>query len=144
MVTEHQREIFAARVAQYDTEYQETWWLLENLLTHHSAEQAVVPHMGEDPHLALLVLQGKMWTEPARLMLGEPISCHSNVARLFEKGEIETICTGYALSDDGLWRQHSWGLLDGDVVVETTQTRVSYFGIRLPPDEADDFVFWNQ
>ena len=38
------------------------------------------------------------------------------------------IPTGYALSDDGLWRQHTWGLLRNGVL-ETTEVRLRYFGI---------------
>jgi hypothetical protein len=43
---------------------------------------------------------------------------------------IISIATGYALSDDGLWRQHSWGILR-EGVLETTKVRVKYFGILL-------------
>lgn len=51
---------------------------------------------------------------------------------LWIDGEIASIGTGYALSDDGLWRQHSWGLEADGVVVETTFERRSYVGIVLP------------
>ncbi len=41
----------------------------------------------------------------------EPSRCHRNVARLWtekKKGSrLVGIGTGYALSDDGLWRRHS-------------------------------------
>lgn len=50
------------------------------------------------------------------------------------------IMTGYALSDDGIWRAHSWGvdLTTGDTI-ETTDARWLYFGFRLSPDEAERF-----
>jgi hypothetical protein len=50
------------------------------------------------------------------------------------------ITTGWALSDDGLWRQHSW-ILRGKTVIETTETRVRYFGVTLTDAEAEQF--WN-
>jgi hypothetical protein len=47
------------------------------------------------------------------------------------KGEVR-IATGYTLSADGLWRQHSWGLDAGDGrVLETTERRVRYRGYVL-------------
>ena len=51
--------------------------------------------------------------------------------------------TGYALSDDGLWRQHSWGLLTDDRVVETTVARLRYFGAILTDPAAAEFVLAN-
>ena len=44
---------------------------------------------------------------------------------------IPSIGTGYALSDDDLWRQHSWGVAVDGVVVETTVEREIYVGIVL-------------
>jgi hypothetical protein len=38
----------------------------------------------------------------------------------------------YALSQDGLWRQHSWNYnSDEDLVIETTQERIAYYGTVL-------------
>jgi hypothetical protein len=48
------------------------------------------------------------------------------------QGEVPAIGTGYALSEDGLWRQHSWGLREDGGVVETTSGREMYVGLRLP------------
>ena len=38
--------------------------------------------------------------------------------------------TGYALSDDGLWRSHSW-VLTKKRIIETTVSRVKYLGLAL-------------
>ncbi len=66
--------------------------------------------------------------------------CHQNVASLWKspKRGIIGVATGYALSEDGLWRQHSWGLLR-DGVLETTERRDKYFGILLQGPGADHF-----
>jgi len=68
-------------------------------------------------------------------------SCHQNVAFLWTKRKfgIVGIATGYALTDDGLWRQHSWGILR-DGVLETTEARLKYFGIVLQGERADFFA----
>jgi hypothetical protein len=74
---------------------------------------------------------------------GRPSDCHGNVGRLWirRKGRIE-IATGYALSDDGLWRSHSWGF-EADHVIETTEARELYFGILLAPARAARFAIAN-
>ena len=67
--------------------------------------------------------------------------CHQNVASVWKahKFGIVGICTGYALTEDGLWRQHSWGLLR-EALLETTEPRVKYFGILLQGDKAERFA----
>ena len=71
-------------------------------------------------------------------------SCHQNVALIWTRKQfgIIGIAIGYALSDDGLWRQHTWGVLR-DGVLETTETRLKYFGIVLQGEKADFFAFSN-
>jgi hypothetical protein len=71
-------------------------------------------------------------------------SCHQNVASVWKKRRfgIVAIATGYALTQDGLWRQHSWGILR-DGVLETTVVRVKYFGILLQGAAADRFAEHN-
>ena len=47
--------------------------------------------------------------------------------------------TGYALSDDGLWRQHSWLIAKPGrrwTVIETTCRRLLYYGVVLTEEEA--------
>ena len=69
--------------------------------------------------------------------------CHANSALLWRLlGGGVKIVTGYALSDDGLWRQHSWANRDGHVI-ETTETRVRYFGFELSQAEAERFAWEN-
>jgi len=45
--------------------------------------------------------------------------------------------TGYAISADSLWRQHSWCYdRRRQRVVETTERRVAYLGFRMTVNEA--------
>jgi hypothetical protein len=70
----------------------------------------------------------------ARFALGEPSECHENVASLWAAGEGHP-CTGFALSEDGLWRSHSW-LFDATArVVETTEARAAYYGYEFADAE---------
>ena len=59
---------------------------------------------------------------------GKPGSCHENVAALLQRDELDSGWTGYALSEDGLWRNHSWGQRNGKIV-ETTEPRLVYWGV---------------
>ena len=87
-----------------------------------------------------ILSRGRLFaTAGLRLKLGNEFRCHENVAELYAEGKGQ-ICTGYALSNDGLWRQHSWAS-DRRGIVETTETRVLYFGYELTDCEAELFCY---
>jgi hypothetical protein len=92
----------------------------------------------------MLLESGFLTGGPIVLKAMKSSSCHQNVASLWRgrKFGIVGIATGYALSEDGLWRQHSWGVLR-DGVLETTETRAKYFGIVLQGEKADHFAVCN-
>jgi hypothetical protein len=69
---------------------------------------------------------------------GDPNMCHRNVAVLWKSNPDMVIYSGYALSDDGVWRQHSWGFDDG-TVIETCVKRKKYFGYPLNKSESKEF-----
>jgi len=66
--------------------------------------------------------------ERARLVGGQRNACHKNAA-LLDDGRTCRRFTGFALSDDGCWRLHSW-VMTPDGIVETTERRTLYFGVR--------------
>ena len=70
--------------------------------------------------------------------------CHQNVAAVWKarRPNMVAIATGYGLSEDGLWRQHSWGVLR-EGILETTEPRMKYFGILLQRTDADHFAACN-
>lgn len=77
---------------------------------------------------------------------GRPSQCHANSFDLFEhvNGDDFRIMTGYALSDDGVWHQHSWCYdLKEKLIYETTEKRISYFGFIMSLEECDQFCFDN-
>ncbi|MDG4807658.1 hypothetical protein O7634_12940 [Micromonospora sp. WMMD1120] len=92
----------------------------------------VVPPVGPESDLEELLASGSAFGSAVRYVRGEANECHRNVAVGWIDGAIESIGTGYALSDDELWRQHSWGVDQDGVVVETTDERRAYVGIVLP------------
>lgn len=57
--------------------------------------------------------------------------CHDNVEVLYKKEPKLKIYSGYALSEDRLWRHHSWCVDENDNIIETTIARVIYIGYDL-------------
>lgn len=142
--------LYRARVAETAAGlpgYAKAWARLEAALVALGGELVVPPRTIEED-LAALLGRGRAFSgAAARLVSGRPSACHANAAGLWAEG-VGEVCTGYALSDDGLWRQHSWVVSAGrtgsdEVVVETTEARLGYFGFVLSPDEAAEFAWQN-
>ena len=71
---------------------------------------------------------------------GQQSDCHGNAIRYILRFPTHRMATGFALSDDGLWRRHSWVLSDRGHLIETTIPRLLYFGIVLSPEETTNFI----
>jgi hypothetical protein len=82
-------------------------------------------------------------TSRIRSWKGEPSNCHGNAGLLYVLTQgLVRVMTGFALSADGLWRGHSWGVDQEDGwVVETTERRVRYYGYPVTDDDALAFFF---
>ena len=120
---------------------------LRNKLLSFAGEAVCLPDYEED--LKNLLMYGQFWIGyHVKMMLGEPCHCHSNVANLWEQNKDATnICTGYALSKDGMWRQHSWLLWRrprSNQIVETTKPRICYYGFAMPREMCERFADANQ
>jgi len=107
-----------------------------------------------EPDLEKILERGQLWLGKNVLMKrGWPVHCHHNAASFWAehcdtdwKGGEVVLATGYALSDDGEWRQHSWCLCRRPRsvrVIESTEKRLAYFGFALLEDEAWDFYRQN-
>jgi hypothetical protein len=92
-----------------------------------------------EPHLNALLQRGKVMNNDLRFHKMDNSACHSNVALLWNRKGY-AICTGWALSDDNIWRQHSWCLDRRATIVETTESREIYFGIKL--EESEALLMW--
>lgn len=83
----------------------------------------------------LILRAGVTWAPIQKdilLIRGGNCRCHQNVLCLSEASPDLKVCTGYALSKDGIWRSHSW-CFDQSIhrIVETTRKRVAYHGAVL-------------
>jgi len=98
----------------------------------------VVPR--REPDQDKILSGGRLWTGyNIKIISGTPNNCHGNVAELWRSNPKRYhIETGWALSEDGLWRQHSW-IIDGRTVIETITPREKYFGFALTSLEAQQF-----
>ncbi len=112
--------------------------LIKTLTAKHPETAVVVPK--DDPDIEAISSKGKFFPVTGRkFSKGSPNSCHWNVIALLEKGKVESMATGYALSDDGGWRSHTWGFV-GDSIVETTFKYTAYFGVKLTKSGVRKFI----
>ena len=115
---------------------------LKEKLLKLGGKHVVMSSYEED--LLKLLKRGKPLKGRVKMMLGNPNECHRNSALCWDANRDQSqIATGYALSQDGYWRQHSW-VMAGSKIVETTQKRVLYFGFKLTPQEAEVFLASNE
>ncbi|HVG26418.1 MAG TPA: hypothetical protein VM865_02340 [Acidobacteriaceae bacterium] len=141
-MNDEQRKFLADRLRRAARE-QPDLRKLKSLLLRFGGVFIVAPS-DVDPDVEKLLEAGFVMTGPITMKKMKSSMCHQNVAAVWSarRSGMVGIATGYALSDDGLWRQHSWGLLR-DGVLETTVPRVKYFGILLQTGEADHFAQCN-
>ena len=116
---------------------------LRQKLLNFAGEAVCFPAFEED--LDNIMRYGQFWVgSNAKLMRGEPNRCHANSANLWEQNKNNTrICTGYALSEDGMWRQHSWLVWHkarSNQIIETTVRRIVYYGFVMPYDMCQQFA----
>lgn len=122
---------------------------LNDTLIELSGSSLIPPKGGIEEDLDLLLSRGQLWVSQAvKKMIGRQSKCHSNSAEIYDanKQEFPTLhlATGYAMSEDGTWRQHTWLLLKkpkSTTIVETTKPkRLAYYGVILTDEEANKFV----
>ncbi len=101
----------------------------------------IFPHLEQD--LQKLLDRGTfIFPRKLKQIPGTSRECHRNSCLLWRNNTNVTIVTGYALSDDGLWRQHTWCIM-GEEVWESTTRRELYFGYVLNTKEAEKFYAEN-
>jgi hypothetical protein len=123
------------RNAEYISECPELKRLQDKLL---SIDGDIVC-LQKEPDLETILSRGIVTEGKVVLKKMAMSRCHSNVAALWSKYEPKVkIVTGWGLSADGIWRQHTWALR-GKTILETTEPRTKYFGVILTPEEADQF-----
>lgn len=126
-------------------------WALRDGLVAMGGEEVCLP--GNEPDLDKIIARGQLWGRSDLVVSGgEASHCHSNSAFLWESAQDRmALATGYALSDDGVWRQHTWCIeptATSARTVETTERRELYFGfvmtlaetLRFAAAELDEVV----
>ncbi|MBX7070499.1 MAG: hypothetical protein K1X38_14010 [Microthrixaceae bacterium] len=122
--------------------WKDAWLGFAPILLAHGGALAVPPPE-PDPLLGMIQEQGKVYAPSYVIYVGGDASeCHRNVAALWRSGQATFIGTGYALSDDELWREHSWAWDDEGHLLETTTARSCYFGLRFEQENCQRFVDW--
>ena len=136
----------SAKVRDSVTRYPEMEELYDLLLSF--AGRFVVP-VGIEEDLEEILERGRLFGPTDNLVAGERGQCHRNSARLWKDltqdlpdNQGTSLVTGYALSPDGLWRQHTW-IWTGEETVESTVPRILYFGYPMSRQEAERFCFFN-
>ncbi len=107
---------------------------LYRTLLEFAGNGVVFPDEEED--LDFMLSYGQFWLgRNLKMMKGRPNQCHANTSELFlNNHDVTRICTGYALSEDGLWRCHSWLMWikpRSCQIVETTVKRLAYYGFVM-------------
>ena len=134
-----------------DTAGYEKMLKLRDRLLAIDGESACLPDIEED--YDNIMTYGQLWIgqKRIRMMRGTPCQCHRNVCELYwanrnYKDGILRIATGYALSKDSMWRQHSWLVLRkvrSYKIIETTEKRELYFGFCMDDETAKKFCYLN-
>jgi hypothetical protein len=136
------RGLKRTRLSKYPAREKAAMLKLRRRLLDEAGEEVIFPHR---EYIADVIMQrGEFFDETHELIEGVPHHCQQNSARLwYENREKYRIVDGYALSDDGLWRQHSWVVDANYNTIETTAPRVLYFGFILTELECIEFALAN-
>lgn len=130
-----------AKVYQYEKLME-----LKKRLLSFGGDMTCLPTQEDD--IIEILNRGQFWIAKKNnieRITGEICQCHKNSCRLYEENKEDIdirICTGYALSPDGLWRQHSWlvTILNGKAkIIETTIKWLCYYGYVMTEKECEDF-----
>lgn len=122
--------------------------VLHDLLLSIGGEETCFPAVEED--LKKILDRGYFMDGRKQVLVkkGRPSQCHANSCDLWEANRDKDlhIMTGYALSQDGMWRQHTWLVQRYETatqkrmrIVETTEKRLAYFGVEYTEEEARVF-----
>jgi len=102
---------------------------------------------GFDEDTPALMIRGDFYlSEDAEFRKGENCRCHGNSAAIWkEDDERYCIMTGYAMSNDAVWRQHSWVWdNENERIIETTEDRLLYYGFKMTHKECVYFHDMNE
>jgi hypothetical protein len=142
---EHARRDFLEARYPFGSEDDSRRKVLADGLCQFGGSFVLIPGPEED--LEKILVRGQLWGPTGKILRGEQSQCHSNSVKAWEANQDKLyLATGYAMSSDGLWRQHSWCVNPKPrsiQIVETTERRSLYFGFVMTLDETVDFGYNN-
>jgi hypothetical protein len=97
----------------------------------------------QQQRIAWLLEHGQLIDAPILLKPKAMSNCQKNVATIWRRkqyGIAAICCRDRGLSDDGLWRNHTWGILLDGSILETTVKRERCFGLVQVGEMADLFT----
>lgn len=116
---------------------------LKSKILTYAGDMVCMPSFSDaDTHF--ITEYGQLWHGKNHIMKrGLASHCHQNSAIYWNHHKDNTrICTGYALTDDGMWREHSWLIQmnpRSNKIIETTVPRILYFGYVMPTELCEAF-----
>jgi hypothetical protein len=140
-MTKEQKAFLETRYKQF---YVKGWDELLIKLKAHGGEM-IVPMPENELRVLQLLKYGRVFEGvKIKVKKGKPNKCHENASRLWAESEHLQLVRGYALHDDGLWRQHSWTFdpKTGEII-ETTEPATKYFGVVFSDVQAFQYVIEN-
>lgn len=113
---------------------------LESILLDIGGKTAKIDK--NEPDFYNLLTRGILLDKPSDIMkVGEMCQCHKNSVFLWEQNKRKyRIMTGYALSNSGIWHQHTWLIDKFDNIIETTVKREKYYGYIMDRLESECFL----
>jgi hypothetical protein len=135
-VTREYRTFLARRFREISKDQPELRELRRILLKLGGKELVISP--GNDPIINFLIDYGIVYSGPVLSKQGGRGQGNCALGRIWSRRlyGIVGIGVGYALDDDGLWREHSFGVLR-EGVIETMAPKRKYFGLLLVNEAAD-------
>jgi hypothetical protein len=129
MIAAKQRKFLANRLKEFVKRQPEILELKKLLLALGGHE--VIAPVAPDSTIPFMIANGIVFPSRVVLRKMQTSHCHVNAAQLWSEKQhgIIAVGSGFALSENGLWRPHPWGLDDRGYVIETTVKRTKYFGI---------------
>jgi hypothetical protein len=133
------RIFLSRRVREFSKTQPELRELRRTLLKLGGEE--LVPAAGDDPMTNFLIDFGMVFGGPVVLKPCGHQRPERSLGRIWHRRlhGIVGLGVGYALDDEGLWREHSFGVLR-EGVLETTSPKRKYFGLLLISQAADAFA----
>jgi hypothetical protein len=135
-----EHRIFLTRRFREFSRHQPELRELRRILLKLGGEE-MVPSPGDDPTINFLIDYGIVYAGPVLLTHAGHRQQDRRLGRIWHRRlhGIVGIGVGYALNDDGLWREHSFGVRR-EGVIETLAPRRKYFGLLLIGEAADAFA----